>query len=134
MPKAGDTFTIELKKSHLEWGTHRYKYTRKRIHGEGYLPIPRPWAKSLSIFNRNHRNGGYICNCTSSDGFLKDVSLKAAGCNKRGDVYAKQFQGNGNLRIIGSWFNAIGAGVGDYVKITWISPTDIIIEKVLVLE
>lgn len=30
MPKAGDTFTIQLKKSHLEWGTHRIKHTRIR--------------------------------------------------------------------------------------------------------
>lgn len=130
MPSAGDTFTIELKKSHLEWGIHRYKFTRKRIHGEGYLPIPRSRAKAFSIFNSNHRNGGYICNCSSADGFLNNVSLKATGSNKRGDVYAKQFQGNGNLRILGNWYNAIGAVVGDHIKLTWISPTDIIIERI----
>lgn len=130
MPNAGDTYIIELKKSHIEWGTHRYKSTRKRIYGEGYLPIPRGFAITHNIFNSNHSSGGYMCNCTSKDGHLKNVRLKAAGSYKRGDVYAKQFQGNGNLRLLGSWFKEIEAAVGDCVKITWISPTEIIIEKI----
>mgnify|MGYP007051644621 CR=1 FL=1 len=130
MPNAGDTFIVELKRSHLEWGTHRYTNTRNRIYGEGYLPIPRPHARSLSIFNSNHRSGGYICSCTSADGYLRDVTLKATGCNERGDVYAKQFQGRGNLRLLGEWFNAIGAAVGDCIRITWTSPTNIFIEKI----
>lgn len=46
MAKAGDYYTITLKKSHLDWGTHRYTGTREEIPGEGYIPIP-----SISVSN-----------------------------------------------------------------------------------
>ena len=37
MPKAGDRFIVEIKPSHLGWGTHRYTDTRDPIYGEGYM-------------------------------------------------------------------------------------------------
>ena len=41
MAKSGDYYVITLKKTHIEWGTHRYTGSRGDILGEGYLPIPR---------------------------------------------------------------------------------------------
>lgn len=64
------------------------------------------------------------------DGYLRDVSLKAAGGSKAGDIHAKQFQGNGNLQLLGDWFNYVNAVVGDRVRITWLTSTDIEIEKI----
>ena len=37
MANRGDSYIITLKKSHLEWGTHRYTGTRDQIYGEGYI-------------------------------------------------------------------------------------------------
>jgi hypothetical protein len=35
MAKSGDYYVITLKKTHIEWGTHRYTGSRGDILGEG---------------------------------------------------------------------------------------------------
>lgn len=40
MANAGDTFTVELNRSQLEWGTFRFTGSRGLRYGEGYLKIP----------------------------------------------------------------------------------------------
>ncbi|OAY86961.1 hypothetical protein AWM78_16200 [Bacillus subtilis subsp. subtilis] len=130
VPKPGDTFTTTLKRAHLEWGSHRHTNTRGTVYGEGYLHIPRQEAMSLGIYNSNCSGANIIYTCNSADGFLQNASLKASGCSTAGDIYAKQFQGNGNLQLIGQWFRHVNAQVGDQVKITWISQTEIEIELI----
>ncbi|WCN39178.1 hypothetical protein [Aneurinibacillus uraniidurans] len=130
MPTAGDTFITTLKRAHLEWGAHRYTSSRGTVYGEGYLQIPRREARHIGIYNSNHPYARYTFNCSSVDGFLQNVTLKASGCSRAGDAYAKQFQGSGNLKLLGDWFNYVGAQIGDKVRISWISPTDIEIEKI----
>lgn len=132
MAKTGDSYIVTLEKAHLEWGTHRYTGSRQQIYGEGYLQIPRQIAVKFSLYNSNYTGGDdvlglNIFNCTSADG-LFNGQLKAQGNAKRGDVYAKQFSGNNDLQALGSWYNAIGAQIGNKVKVRWISSTDIIIE------
>ena len=134
MANTGNTYTITLKEAHLKWGIHRYTFTRDRIYGEGYLLIPIEYARLYNIYNSNATSGNdvlgvNIFNCTSKDGIFK-AQLKAQGCSRAGNQYAKQFSANDNLKAIGSWFSSIGAQVGDKVKITWTSPTDIVIERV----
>jgi hypothetical protein len=130
MPTSGDIFTTTLKRAHLEWGTHRYTNTRDVIYGEGYLHIPREIAKSFSIYNSNKSRANTIYICNSVDGYLQGVSIKATGCSSAGDIYAKQFQGNGNLQLLGRWFNHVNAKVGDKVRVLWVSQTEIEIELV----
>lgn len=130
MPSAGDSFTITLKQTHLEWGTHRYTSSRDKIYGEGYIPIPSHVAHRLNIFNSNYHAEGLglnLYNCISSDGFFEGT-LKAGGCSRAGDIHAKQFHGSGNLKALGAWFARCNAQIGDQVKVTWTSPTDLIIE------
>ena len=130
MPRAGDYFIVELKRSHIDWGNHRYTDTRDPIDGEGYIPIPVNYARRFGIYNSNHSNTGLgynLFNCISSDGYFEGV-LKAAGSKEAGDIYAKQFEGSGDLKALGRWFSEYGARVGDQVKVQWVSPTDIIIE------
>lgn len=104
------------------------------MYGEGYIKIPSQYAKNFHIYNHNHSNadilGINIFNCSSRDGFLNNVKIKATGCFTSGDIYAKQFQGNGNLQIIGDWYRHVNAQVGDIVQVTWTSNTDLIIEKI----
>lgn len=134
MANTGDTYIITLRKSHLEWGTHRYTNSRNQIYGEGYIPIPADYAYSYELLNSNgtgYRDvlGKNIFYCESADGLFKGV-LRAQGCREAGDKYAKQFSGDGNLKSLGTWFAQIGAVVGDRIRVSWVSPTAIVIERV----
>ena len=130
MPQQGDAYTISLINSHLNWGTYRNTHTRNRIYGESYIPIPRKIATSFGIYNSNYNPdlelGVTLFRCVSSDGKFNGF-LKASGSLAAGDVYAKQFQGLGDLKALGSWFSAVNAQVGDKIKIEWTSSTDIVI-------
>lgn len=130
MPNIGDSFITILKKAHLEWGIHRYTSSRGLIYGEGYLQIPANIARQLQIFNSNQLGAITNYTCSSVDGFLQDVILKASGCSSAGNIYAKQFQGSGNLKVLGDWFSHIDAIIGDRIKITWINNISIEIEKI----
>lgn len=131
MAVAGDSYTITLNQAHLDWGRHRYTNSRGMVYGEGYIPISAPNARSFDIYNCKHNPNRAdllsvnIFNCTSSDGFFTGV-LKAAG-NQADGVHAKQFEGNGDLKALGSWYAHVNAQVGDHVEVTWTSPTDIVI-------
>lgn len=133
MANAGDSYVVTLSRAHLEWGIHRYTFTRDRIYGEGYLPIPVRYARNYEIYNTNFtRNrdvlGENIFNCQSVDGFL-NCRMKAQGCSRAGDCYAKQFSVDDNLRALGAWYAHVGATVGDQVRVTWLNETDMLIEK-----
>ncbi len=132
MAKAGDTFTITLKEPHLAWGSYRYTNSRGIVYGEGYIPIPASDSYRIGTLNSNGTNGQdvlgkNIFRCKSADGHYSGY-LKAQG-NQDDYQFAKQFSGNDNLKAIGDWYYAIGACVGDRIKVTWTSPTDIVIEK-----
>lgn len=132
MPVAGNSYSIVLKRPHLEWGSYRHTDSRGTVYGEGYIPIPSDVAYAYLIYNSNYVSTGLgynLFNCRSVDGFFNGV-LKAGGSRQAGDVYAKQFHGNGNLQALGSWFAHMGAVVGDRVEVTWVSPQDIIIELI----
>lgn len=129
MPNTNDILITTLRKAHLEWGSHRHTTSRGTVYGEGYLQIPIAKARLLNITNSNLNGGniGYVCN--SSDGFLNNVELKAAGSMASGNIYAKQFHGSGNLKVLGDWFSHVNAQIGDKVEIKWTSPTQIILTK-----
>lgn len=133
MAQAGQSYTITLKKAHLEWGTHRFTNSRGVVYGEGYIPIPDIDARTFNIQNQNGTGytdifGVNLFNCRSVDGLFSGI-VRAQGCKEAGYVYAKQFSGDGDLKAMGDWFYAVGANIGDRVKVTWSSPTDIVIEK-----
>lgn len=133
MAKLG-SYTITLNKAHLEWGTHRYTGSRGDVYGEGYIPIPLEDAQALELFNSNATGGDDVLgknlyHCTSKDKKY-DGDLKAQGCKSEGDIYAKQFSGNNDLKAIGSWYAKIDAKVGDKIKVTITEKDTIEIEKV----
>ncbi|KYG90123.1 hypothetical protein A0U40_07740 [[Bacillus] sp. KCTC 13219] len=130
MPSNGDTYTVEIKNAHLNWGVYRHTHTRGTVYGEGYIQIPSYIAESFNIFNRNHRTANAVYTCSSADGFLQNASLLASGNSVARGVYAKQFQGNGSLQTIGAWYHHVGAQVGDFVKVTFTGPNSMIIEHI----
>lgn len=128
MANAGDSYIVELKEAHLNWGTHRHTNSRGRVYGEGYIKIPSTAAYDYNIYNSNHSMTGLgfnLFNCTSSDGFFSGV-LKAGG-TQHDNIYAKQLHGDGDLQVLGSWFGHCNAVAGDHIEVTWVSHTDIII-------
>ena len=130
MPSRGDIYRVKLRKAHLEWGTHRYTSSRGIVYGEGYIQLPVKYARQFDIYNSNMSGVNILYKCSSKDGFLKDTTLKAQGCSRAGEVYAKQFSAIGNLRIIGSWYQHVGAVVGGTVVVEWISSTEILVEYI----
>lgn len=135
MANIGFSYTVKLSQSHLAWGTYRYTGSRATIYGEGYIPIPASVAHSQNIFNSNGTNGQDILGqnifiCSSIDGYLKNVTMKAQGCTQAGSIYAKQFSANGNLKVLGQWYYHMNCQVGDSVRVTWTSPNQILIEKI----
>lgn len=130
MPNAGDHYIVELNNAHLMWGEYhpsRHSHTRNTVYGEGYIKIPAAKAYSFGIFNKNNPFGANVYyNCTSYDGYYSG-RLLAQG-NQSDPVYAKQFSEEGNLKGIGDWYDYVGAQAGDYVKVVFTSPTDMVIE------
>lgn len=132
MAKTGDSYTITLERAHLEWGTHRYTNSRGRVYGEGYIPIPAQKAYALELKNNNgthHRDvyGANLFKCRSADQLFVGV-LRAQG-NQSDPLYAKQFSADKDLKAIGQWYSDICAEEGDIVQVSWVSPTEIIIQK-----
>lgn len=131
MPVQGDTFTIELMKTHLEWGTYRNTDSRKKMTNESYIPIPSSVARSIGIYNSNYGEGlgKNIFNVVNKSD-EKLFQIKSSGNSKAGDIYAKNFHGSGDLSLIHNWFISQNAKVGDTVKLTWVSNTDVYLELI----
>lgn len=123
MPKPGDHFSVATKKSHLDWGRYRRTHTRQPREGEAYVKIPLKDARRIGI------RKGDLFTATFSDGF-HPFTARAAGSSKKGGVYAKQFQGDGDLKAFGRWYTSCGAEVGDTVIVTFIASDTIQFELV----
>ena len=133
MAKTGDTCTVPLKQAHLNWGEYRNPTNRDIIPGEGYIPIPKNYAVTFGIFNSNYSQNGFgynLFHASSADGFLRNVTLLAQGSSTAGDVYAKQFSLQGNLQTIGDWYRNCNASLSNSVRVSWTSPTSILLEIV----
>lgn len=131
MAHAGDCYIKQLKASHLGWGNHRYTNSRDIIYGEGYIPLPKIYARSFSIFNSNSSDTGLgynLFHASSVDGFLENVTLLAQGCSTAGDVFAKQFSVYNNLKVIGAWYASLHATTNNSVKVIWTSQVDMLLE------
>lgn len=133
MAKTGDSYRVRLKEPHLNWGEYRNATNRESIEGEGYIPIPRGKAEEFNIYNSNNSKTGLGYNefyASSDDGFLDDVVLLAQGCSEKGDVYAKQFSIEGDLKKIGSWYKQVGATTANSVEVTWLDSQNILLKIV----
>lgn len=133
MPAAGDSIISILTRSSLNWGTYRRTNSRSRRQGERYLPVRISYSRQFGIYNSN-RNidrgdvvGVNVFNAHSLDGVYRGT-LKAAGNFRRGQVHAKQLQGNGDLRALEYWLAGNNAEPGDRVRITWVTEQDVELE------
>ncbi len=133
MPKTGDAFTVSLGNAQLDWGEHRNPTNRAFIEGEGYIAIPKHYAREFGLFNSNYESTGLGFNefrASSTDGFIDNVILLAQGCSKKGDPYAKNLAVKGSLKTIGAWFAYCGATSSNSVKVTFTSSTTVLLELI----
>lgn len=129
MPRTGNVYIAILKKTHLGWGTHRKTNSRSKVKNEGYIPIPLKWSKAFNITNLHNKRQSNIYKFSTNDRFIEDGELKASGNSKKGNIYAKNLHGNGNLKLLGDWFRYINAQIGDQIKVEFISPSEILLTK-----
>ncbi len=130
MPNTGNCFIATLKKTHLGWGTHRKTNSRPKIEEECYLPIPSNYALRFQITNLHYEGRSNVYKFSTSDKFYENQELKASGNKKKGDIYAKNFHGNGDLKLLGAWFKHINAQIGDEIKVEFVSPIEILLTKI----
>lgn len=131
MPKKGDTFTVPIGNAQLDWGEYRNPTNRVPVSGESYFAIPKVYAKKYGLFNSKHSQTGLGFNefyASTADGFIKNEILLAQGNSEAGDPYAKNFAFKGNLKRLGDWFAYCGATTSNQVKVTFTSPTSLILE------
>lgn len=138
MPKKGDFYEVVIKDVHMNWGTKRTTINRKSVAGEGYIPIPANKAEQIGVNNSNalkktqprirEQLGVNLFDCYDKNGFVG--KLKAQGSSRKGYIYPKQFSAFGDLKVIGSWFRNNKVSAGDKIRVSWTSPTEILIEKV----
>lgn len=130
MPNAGDSYIVEILEPHLMWGEYhpsRHSHSRRETYGEGYIKIPADVAYDYQIFNHNNPfHANCLYRCTSFDNYYQGTLL--AQGNQSNAIYAKQFAEEGNLKGIGDWYDYVGADVGDFVKVVFTSPTELLIE------
>lgn len=136
MAKKGNAYDIAIKDVHMNWGTKRQTQNRAAISGEGYIPIPSQKATEFGVFNSNalkntnpkvtEKLGVNLFNCFDQYGFVGQV--KATGTSQAGNVYAKQFSGFDNLKLIGEWFQKNNISVGQSINVRWTSSTEMFIQ------
>ena len=103
------------------------------IEGEGYIAIPKSYAVRYNIFNSNNQQTGLGYNefiASTADGFIQNEVLLAQGSNTAGDPYAKNFAVKGDLKRIGSWYANCGVTDDSSVRVTFTSPTNVLLEIV----
>ena len=121
MPKAGDSYIVEIQPSHIDWGDkYRNPTNRPVIPGESYVAIPVQYAKAYGIYR------GSKYNATFTNGSAP-IRIKAAGNGTADGVYAKQFEGIGlgACKAFTPWYVSCGASIGDRVLVEFTSATDV---------
>ena len=129
MPQAGDSFVVELRPIHLNWGTipDRRTTSRNEVRGEGYIPIPREYARQYQIFNSNNAEANVLYTVTCLNGAQIQGQLLAQGASRRGDIYAKNFSVQNDLKAIGNWFISVEAQPGGHVEVCFLSENELTI-------
>lgn len=134
MARTGNSYVVTMEKAHLEWGSYRHTDSRGVVYGEGYILIPASYAREYELYNSNYTDGQdtlgkNIFNFRTADGFLSGV-LKSQGSRNAGNIYAKQFSVDDDLKALGDWYAHVNMQVGDKVEVRFTSPTDIVIRKI----
>lgn len=116
-------YYVQIKDAHIHWGERRKTTTRKIHKKESYIAIPASYAYEYNI----RKGEVYRCTCDSGQVY----ELKAAGSQSKRD-FAKQFEGNGSLKVLYDWYESNNAKEGDYVVVSVYDDKTIKIEYISV--
>ncbi len=121
MPNAGNSYTVTIQPSHIDWGDEpRNPTNRPIIEGESYVAIPVRYARMYDILRGSTYNASFTNGSPS-------IRIKAAGNGTTDGTYGKQFEGigPGACKAFTPWYASCGAQVGDRVLVEFTSPTDV---------
>lgn len=114
-------YEVEILPSHIDWGVYRYTATRPAIPGEGYVKIPKTIATRHNILR------GRKFTAVFDD--YPSFPIKACGNANNGEpIFAKQFEGDGDLKAFGRWYHNCNAKVGDIVIVTMLDEDTILFQ------
>lgn len=65
--------------------------------------------------------------CIAVNGIYSGTLL-VQGCSRAGEIYAKQFAEEENVKGIGNWYRSVGAQVGGRVKVSFTSSDSLEVE------
>lgn len=129
MPKAGDRFRTNTYQKWGEYSPKRFSYSRSTELNEAYIVIPKFYAELFSIYMSNKIGANTDYDAYDDEGQFIYV-LKAQGCSTKGDVYAKQFSGSGNLTALQNWIANKGITDADTIEVEFLSSNSLKITKV----
>ncbi len=121
MPTAGDSYTVTIQPSHIDWGNEpRNPTNRPIIDGESYVAIPVRYARMFNIF----RGSTYRASFTNGS---PSINIKSAGNGTLDGEYGKQFEGigHGACKAFTPWYVSCDAQVGDSVLVEFLSETEV---------
>lgn len=127
MPARGDSYIVEVKPSHIDWGEYRNPTNRPIIKGESYVKIPSRYAREYDI----RRGDAFTAHFTNG---YPDMPIKASGNGpyENGIQYAKQFEGvgYGACKAFTPWYKMSSVVVGDRIGVEFLSKNDILFYKI----
>lgn len=127
MASAGDSYIVEVKSSHIDWGKFRNPTNREPIEGESYVKIPSDFARNHNIVRGSH----FVAHFANGS---PSIQIKASGNGpvQNGIQYAKQFEGvgSGACKAFTPWYQSCGIVAGDSIKVEFTSSKDILFTKI----
>lgn len=126
MPLAGDYYIVEVKPSHIAWGTYRNPTNREPIPDESYVKIPAQYARQYGI------KRGDIFTAQFANGY-PSMKIKASGNGpyENGIQYAKQFEGigAGACKAFTPWYRSCSMLTGDRIQVEFLSENEVMFTK-----
>lgn len=129
MPKAGDKFRTNTYQKWGEYSPKRFSPSRSYEPDESYIVIPKFFAEIFSIYMSNKRDANTCYEAYDDKGEFICV-LKAQGCSTKGDIFAKQFAGKGNLKALNPWILKNGVTDADTIEVEFLSSAALKLSKV----
>ena len=129
MPKAGDKFQTNTYQHWGEYNPKRSSPSRLPEQDETYIVIPKQFAQQFDIRMSNDPDANTDYTAYDDQGDLI-CTLKAQGCSTKGDVFAKQFAGKGDLSALRSWILKNNIADTDNIEVEFLSTNSLKLSKV----
>ena len=126
MPLAGDSYIVEVKPCHIDWGEYRNPTNREPIPGESYVKIPSQYARKYGI-----KRGDVFMAQFANGHPSMPIKASGNGLYENGVQYAKQFEGigRGACKAFTPWYRSCNVSAGDLIKVEFLSENEVLFVK-----